>query len=76
MFYIDNELKEDKRIELMSHLDGCTDCQLFFESETEVKSKICNKLKDSYICRCDIRKLQSTIQNKINELTSPDNINP
>ncbi len=70
MFYIDNELKEDKRLELLSHLDYCQECQTFFAKESETKVKICNKLKDSYICRCDMNTLKSTIKGKINELIS------
>lgn len=70
MFYIDNELKEDKRLELVSHLNSCKDCQEYFNTECETKSKICQKLKDSYICKCDMKRLQSTIKNKINEIIS------
>lgn len=70
MFYIDNELKEDKRLELVSHLNSCKDCQDFYDSEFEMKSKICQKLKDSYLCQCDVKRLQSTIRNKINEIIS------
>jgi hypothetical protein len=71
MFFIDNELPEDKRISLIGHFDHCNDCQSFFESEQEIKSKICKKLKDSYICECDVTKLTSSIKDKINEIINP-----
>lgn len=70
MFYIDNELKEDKRLELVSHLNGCKDCQAYYEKECEARNKICKKLKDSYICRCDVNGLQSSIKTKIQEIFS------
>lgn len=71
MFFIDNELPDDKRDHLIKHFNHCEDCQLFFEKEQDVKSKICKKLKDSYICECDIKKLKTSIKDKINELINP-----
>ena len=50
MFFIDNELPEAKRLDLIKHFDYCDDCQKFFELEQDIKSKICKKLKDSYLC--------------------------
>lgn len=70
MFYIDNELKQEKKEELISHLNECEDCQNYFEKESDAKSKICEKLKDSYICRCDVKGLQSSITHKIQEIIS------
>jgi predicted anti-sigma-YlaC factor YlaD len=70
MFYIDNELKNDKKVELISHLNQCEDCQAYYEVECETKTKICQKLKDSYICQCDVKRLQSSIKNKISEIIS------
>lgn len=71
MFYIDNELREDKKTELLGHLDECLDCQNYFDSESDLKSKICQKLKDSYICRCDVNNLKNNIQSKISEIINP-----
>lgn len=68
MFFIDNELPETKRLDLISHFDHCDDCQQFFELEQDIKSKICKKLKDSYLCECDVKRLTSSIKNKINEI--------
>lgn len=68
MFFIDNELPEEKRLDLIGHFDFCSDCQSYFEKEQDVKSKICSKLKDSYMCEFDISKLKSSIKDKINEI--------
>lgn len=67
-FYIDNELKEDKRIELTNHLHQCVECQEYYDNESQLKSKICKKLKDSYFCNCDVEELKSEICSKIQDL--------
>lgn len=72
-FYIDNELKEEKRIELTKHLNGCEDCQEYFDKEKELKSKICKKLKDSYFCDCDVERLKNEICNKISKIQDISN---
>lgn len=71
MFFIDNELPDSMRLELIGHFDHCNDCQDFFESEQEIKSKICKKLKDSYLCECDVKKLTISIKDKIKEIINP-----
>jgi Putative zinc-finger len=71
MFFIDNELPETKRLDLIGHFDHCDDCQQFFEAEQDIKSKICKKLKDSYLCECDVTKLTTSIKDKINEIINP-----
>ena len=68
MYFIDNELSEDKRIWLVGHINQCKDCQAYLGTEKEIKSKICDKLKDSYICQCDIQRLKESIKGKINEI--------
>ena len=45
MFYIDNELSEDKRIWLAGHINKCADCQEYICHEQDLKTKICEKLK-------------------------------
>ncbi len=66
MYYIDNELSEDKRLWLVGHINNCKDCQDYICHEQDLKSKICEKLKDNYICRCDVQRLKDSIKNKIN----------
>lgn len=68
MFFIDNELPESSRADLILHFNQCEDCQKFFESEQEIKSKICSKIKDSYICQCDEHRLKSSIKDMISEI--------
>lgn len=68
MYFIDNELSEEKRQWLVEHIDNCSDCQNYLSKEKELKSKICEKLKSSYICRCDVQRLTASIKDKINEL--------
>lgn len=66
MYYIDNELSEDKRLLLVHHINNCKDCQDYICHEQDLKSKICEKLKDNYICRCDVQRLKDSIKDKIN----------
>jgi hypothetical protein len=70
MFYIDNELSEDKRIWLAGHINKCADCQEYICHEQDLKTKICEKLKDNYICRCDVQRLKESIKGKISEILS------
>lgn len=67
MFYIDNELTEEKRLWLVGHINQCPECQEYICHEQDVKTKICDKLKDSYICRCDVQRLKDSIKDKISE---------
>jgi hypothetical protein len=71
MYYIDNELSEDKRIWLLSHLNKCTDCRDYLCLEQDLKTKICEKLKDNYFCRCDVQRLKESIKDKINTYFQP-----
>jgi len=68
MFFIDNELPEEKKEALARHLNTCDDCQQYYEKEQVIKSKICQKLKDTYICQCDIKRLKTSIKDKISEI--------
>lgn len=70
MFYMDNELKEDKRLELGSHLELCEDCKRFYCNETEVKDRICQQLKEKYHLESDIDELKNSIQDRISEITT------
>lgn len=65
MYYIDNELSEEKRMWLVNHINTCNDCQEYICHEQDLKTKICQRLKDSYICRCDVQRLKESIKNKI-----------
>jgi hypothetical protein len=65
MYYIDNELSEEKRIGLVSHINDCAECQEYICHEQDLKTKICQKLKDNYICRCDVQRLKDSIKDKI-----------
>lgn len=68
MYYIDNELSEEKRLWLVQHINQCKDCQEYICHEQDLKSKICDKLKDKYICRCDVERLKDSIKDKINTI--------
>jgi len=66
MYYIDNELSEGNRLKLSDHIKRCAECQEYICHEQDLKTKICQKLKDNYICRCDVQQLKDSIKDKIN----------
>jgi superfamily I DNA and RNA helicase len=68
MFYLDNELNETAKNQLIEHLRSCCDCMDFLYKEKQMKDKICDKLKDSYVCKCDTSKLEQCIKDKIQEI--------
>lgn len=65
MYYIDNELSEDKRLSILNHIDKCASCQEYICHEQDVKTKICEKLRSNYICKCDVQRLKDSIKSKI-----------
>lgn len=70
MFFIDNSLDEKSKDSIANHLEECKDCQNYLNKEQEIKNKICQKMKDVYICKCDIFKLQDSIKEKIQKLSN------
>jgi predicted anti-sigma-YlaC factor YlaD len=68
MYYMDNELPTLIKDKLIGHLKNCSSCLDYFNEEKQIKSKICNKLKDAYICRCNVEKLEQDIKKKIGEI--------
>jgi hypothetical protein len=71
MFFIDNALDDQSKGTIVKHLENCEECQNYLNNEQEIKKKICQKLKDVYVCKCDIFKLQHSIKEKIQHLTNP-----
>lgn len=68
MYYIDNELSDDNKKWILDHINDCLDCQQYLDAEQDIKSKICKKIKDAYVCRCDVQRIKESIQDKINNI--------
>jgi hypothetical protein len=68
MFFLDNELPEKDKELIISHLNQCKECSQYLKQEELIKNKICQKIKDAYVCKCDLDSLREQIENKLGNI--------